>query len=86
MTATDDDHAALGSALRVLRKRAQLTQAQAAHAVGIRNTHVSAVERGERGISYSTMLALTRACGVGLRELVEEIERGEGKPGQSKTP
>jgi transcriptional regulator with XRE-family HTH domain len=84
MTGTDDDHVALGSALRVLRKRARMTQAQAGRAVSVRNTHISAVECGERGISYTTMLALTRAYGVGLRELVEEIERGEGKPPQRK--
>jgi transcriptional regulator with XRE-family HTH domain len=79
MAGTNDDQVALGSALRALRKRAQLTQAQAGRAVGVRNTHISAVERGERGISYTTMLALTRAYRVSLRELAEEIERGEGK-------
>jgi transcriptional regulator with XRE-family HTH domain len=72
MIAPDDDYIALGRALAALRRRVGLTQAQA----GIRNTHVSSVERGERGLSYRRLLALLRAYGVGLRELVEEIERG----------
>jgi len=79
MTAPDDDYIALGRALAALRRRAGLTQAQAGELAGIRNTHVSSVERGERGLSYRTMLALLRAYGVGLRELVDEIERGVAK-------
>jgi transcriptional regulator with XRE-family HTH domain len=76
MTVPDDDIIALGRALAAFRRRANLTQAQAGKQAGIRNTHVSAVERGERGLSYRTMLALLRAYGVGLRQLVDEIERG----------
>jgi len=76
MTAPDDDYIALGRALAALRRRTGLTQAQAGELAGIRNTHISAVERGERGLSYRTLLALLRAYGVGLRELVNEIERG----------
>jgi transcriptional regulator with XRE-family HTH domain len=76
MIAPDDDYIALGRALAALRRRTGLTQAQAGELAGIRNTHISAVERGERGLSYRTLLALLRAYGVGLRELVNEIERG----------
>ncbi|MGD1057990.1 MAG: helix-turn-helix transcriptional regulator [Solirubrobacteraceae bacterium] len=77
MTVPDDDYIALGRALAALRRQAGLTQAQAGKQAGIRNTHVSAVERGERGLSYRTLLALLRAYGVGMRKLVEEIERVE---------
>jgi transcriptional regulator with XRE-family HTH domain len=77
MTVPDDDYIALGRALAALRRQAGLTQVQASERAGIRNTHISAVERGERGLSYRTMLALLRGYGVGLRELVDMIERGE---------
>ena len=43
------------------------------------NTHVSLVERGERGISYRTLMALLRAYGASLSEMVAEIERGDGE-------
>lgn len=79
MTIPDPDYIALGRALAALRRQAGLTQAEAGNRAGIRNTHVSSVERGERGLSYRTMLALLRAYGVGLRELVDEIDRGEAK-------
>jgi XRE family transcriptional regulator, fatty acid utilization regulator len=79
MTIPDPDYIALGRALAALRRQAGLTQAEGGERAGIRNTHVSSVERGERGLSYRTMLALLRAYGVGLRELVEEIERGESE-------
>lgn len=79
MSIPDEDYLALGRALAALRRRAGLTQAQAAAQVGIRNTHVSSVERGYRGLSYKTMLGLLRAYHVGLRDLVKEIERGEGR-------
>jgi transcriptional regulator with XRE-family HTH domain len=79
MTVPDDDYIALGRALAALRRQAGLTQAQAGDRAGIRNTHVSSVERGERGLSYRTMLALLRAYGVSLRGLVDEIDRGQAE-------
>ncbi len=77
MTVLDDDYIALGRALAALRRQAGLTQVQAGDDAGIGNTHISAVERGERGLSYRTLLALLRTYGIGLRQLVDEIERGE---------
>ncbi len=79
MTVPDDDYVALGRALAALRHRAGLTQAEAGQRAGIRNTHVSLVERGERGISYRTLMALLRAYGATLSELAAEIERGDGE-------
>jgi transcriptional regulator with XRE-family HTH domain len=77
MIVPDHDYIVLGRALAALRRRVGLTQLEAGELVGIRNTHISAVERGERGLSYRTMLGLLRAYGVGLRELAEAIESGE---------
>jgi transcriptional regulator with XRE-family HTH domain len=79
MTVPDDDYIMLGRALAALRHRAGLTQAEAGERAGIRNTHVSLVERGERGISYRTLMALLRAYGASLSEMVAEIERGDGE-------
>jgi len=79
MTVPDDDYVMLGRALAALRHRAGLTQAEAGERAGIRNTHVSLVERGERGISYRTLMALLRAYGATLSEMVAEIERGDGE-------
>jgi transcriptional regulator with XRE-family HTH domain len=77
-TVPNDDLFVLGRALAALRRRAGLTQREAGEAVGVGHTHISQVERGTRGLSYPTMIALLRAYGVGLRELAAEIERGGG--------
>jgi transcriptional regulator with XRE-family HTH domain len=75
---TNDDDIQLGRALAALRHRAGLTQVEAGALVSVRNTHISAVELGERGISWRTLMALLLAYGSTLRELAEEIERGGG--------
>jgi transcriptional regulator with XRE-family HTH domain len=74
MPEPDDDSIALGRALRVLRKRAGLTQVQAGEHVEIGGNHLSNVELGERILSYRTMLALLRLYGSSLRELAALIE------------
>lgn len=73
-----DDYAQLGRALAAMRRRAGLTQAEVAERVGVRNTHISGIETGERGASYPTILAMLRAYGSTLKELAEEIEREAG--------
>lgn len=78
MTVPDDDYAQLGRALAAMRRRAGLTQAEVAEQVGVRNTHISGIETGERGASYPTILAMLRVYGSTLKELAEEIERGGG--------
>jgi transcriptional regulator with XRE-family HTH domain len=71
----DADYEALGGALRVLRRKADMTQEEAGNAVGVGHKHISASEKGERGLSYKTILALVQAYGATLRELAREIER-----------
>ena len=75
----DPEYLALGRALAAMRRRAGLTQAQVADRVGIGNTFVSQVERGHRGLSWRTLNQVLRVYGATLRDLVDEIERGEGK-------
>jgi transcriptional regulator with XRE-family HTH domain len=74
-----EDYADLGRALRVLRRGAGLSQAQAGEAVGVGNKHLSAVETGQRGISWPTLRALLRTYGATLAGLAAEIERSEGE-------
>jgi transcriptional regulator with XRE-family HTH domain len=72
---SDADYEALGSALRVFRRKAGMTQQQAGAAAKVGSKHISAAELGERGLSYKTILALTRAYGTTLQNLAREIER-----------
>jgi transcriptional regulator with XRE-family HTH domain len=79
VTNPPDDFADLGQALRVLRRKAGLSQAQAGAAVGVGSKHLSAVEKGHRGISWPTLRALLRAYGATLVEFAVETERGNGR-------
>jgi transcriptional regulator with XRE-family HTH domain len=69
------EYEALGRALRALRRKAGLTQRQAAERIGIRAQFVSEVERGRRGMRWHTLTATVRAYGATLKQLAEEIER-----------
>jgi transcriptional regulator with XRE-family HTH domain len=73
----EPEYLAWGRALAALRRRAGLTQRQAGDAVGIGATFVSQVERGHRGLSLRTLYKLLRVYSASLRDLVDEIERGE---------
>jgi transcriptional regulator with XRE-family HTH domain len=77
VTIPPDDFADLGQALRILRRKAGLSQEQAGAAVGVGNKHLSAVEKGRRGISWPTLRALLRTYGATLTNLDAEIERGK---------
>jgi transcriptional regulator with XRE-family HTH domain len=69
------EYAALGRALRELRRSAGLTQKQAAEIIGIRSTFISLIERGQRGMRWHTLLAMLRAYGADLRALADALER-----------
>jgi transcriptional regulator with XRE-family HTH domain len=68
------DYAALGHALCALRERAGLTQKEAADAIGVRDTFVSQIENGHRGMRWHTLLAFLDAYGANLHALAEAIE------------
>ena len=72
-----DDYRRLGHALRLLRRRAGMTQREAASTVGIRSEFVSEVERGNRGLRWHMLVALVNAYRSSLAELAKEIERGD---------
>jgi transcriptional regulator with XRE-family HTH domain len=69
-----EEYRALGCALRELRETAGMTQAAAGKAVGIRAQFVSEVERGGRGVTWHTLLALLRAYGADLHNLADALE------------
>ncbi len=77
MTDPADDYAELGRALAALRRKAGVTQAQAGASIEVSSKHLSAVETGNRGISWPSIVALLRAYRATLRDLAEVMERGQ---------
>lgn len=63
---------AFGARLRALREQAGLTQEELAHAAGLHWTYVGQVERGERNLTYRSILRLARGLQVDAGRLVEE--------------
>lgn len=55
------EHAALGEALRTLRREAELSQEQLAEGAATDLTQVGGIERGVRNPSYTTLLRLAGA-------------------------
>ena len=59
----DNDGIAFGRRLREVRRRAGLSQAEVAARLGITQSYVSRVERGDQNVTLSTCEAFARAVG-----------------------
>lgn len=68
------DYAALGRALCALRERAELTQKEAAACIGVKDTFVSQIENGHRGMRWHTLLAFLDAYNADLHDLADAID------------
>jgi transcriptional regulator with XRE-family HTH domain len=62
--------ARVGAALRAYRLRRELSQSDLARLAGVSPSAISQVERGERGLSLETLLALARRLNITLDELL----------------
>jgi len=63
----------LGRALRALRNRAELTQAEVAANAGFDGPYLSRAESGERDLRWSTVLRLLDAIGADLHQLADAL-------------
>ena len=66
----DPELVAFGARLKELREAAGLTQEGLAHASDVHWTYVGQIERGERNLTYKSILKLARGLGVSPAELV----------------
>lgn len=64
----------LGTNIKKLRSKLELSQEQLAEKADLHRTYVGAVERGERNISLDNIVAIARALEVSASELLEGIE------------
>lgn len=61
--------------VRHLRRERGYSQEEFAFRVGLHQTYVSSVERGERNVTIGTAGRIARALGTTLAELFAELER-----------
>jgi transcriptional regulator with XRE-family HTH domain len=64
-----------GELVRSLRQERGYSQEDFSFRVGLHQTYVSSVERGERNVTIQTADRIARAFGLTLAELFAELER-----------
>jgi transcriptional regulator with XRE-family HTH domain len=69
------EHAALGAAIRQLRKGAGLSQEALADRSGIHLTHIGGLERGVRNPSYATLVRIANALHTRVGRLMELADK-----------
>ena len=67
-----------GEVLRELRLERELTQDQLADLADTERSHISSLERAEKGPSLATILRLGPALGMSAGELIALVERRAG--------
>jgi transcriptional regulator with XRE-family HTH domain len=68
-------HARFGKAVKAIREKQGLTQAQLSGLMDVPSTFLSDIERGVRNVSLSTLIALSKALNVKLSELFKLAEK-----------
>jgi len=79
------EHAALGEALKLLRREADLKQEELADLTGMNFNQIGRIERGQGNPSFTTLMRLTAALEISFgrvaaltdRFLAEEEEEGQ---------
>jgi transcriptional regulator with XRE-family HTH domain len=69
------EHAALGQAIRELRRVVGVSQEGLANLASLHRTYVGGIERGERNVSFANLLKLAGALGVRPSELLARYEQ-----------
>ena len=69
-----------GVLVRRLRSERGYSQEEFAFRVGLHQTYVSSVERGERNVTIGTADRIARALGTTLASMFSELERGPDDP------
>ena len=67
-----------GELVRRLRKERGYSQEDFSFRVGLHQTYVSSVERGERNVTIGTADRIAKALETTLADLFGELERGSG--------
>lgn len=74
------EFAAFGMAVRSLRVKADLSQEELAHVVGVHRTYVGSVERGERNVSLKNIGAFATALHCSASDLLKLAEQIAADP------
>jgi transcriptional regulator with XRE-family HTH domain len=74
MAARSPQHAALGLAIRQLRRARGVSQEAFAASCRLHRTYIGGIERGERNVSFANLLRIADALEVRPSELLDRYE------------
>jgi transcriptional regulator with XRE-family HTH domain len=74
MAARSPQHAALGLAIRELRRASGVSQEAFAASCGLHRTYIGGIERGERNVSFANLLRIADALDLRPSELMSRYE------------
>lgn len=66
-------HKKIGENVRMFRKKRGMTQEKLAEKANLHSVYISQVERADRAITIETLLKITKALGVKLRDVVGNL-------------
>ena len=66
------DYQALGKRIREERLKLLLTQEKLAEDIGVSNTYIGLIERGERSLSLDTLVRLANRLGITIDYLLQD--------------
>jgi transcriptional regulator with XRE-family HTH domain len=75
MAARSPQHAALGLAIRQLRRASGISQEVFAARCGLHRTYIGGIERGERNVSFANLLRIADTLDVRPSALLDRYER-----------
>jgi transcriptional regulator with XRE-family HTH domain len=78
-----DEYPTVVRLLKATRKACGLTQVELAQALGLTQSHLSKIERGEARIDLIQLRSYCQACDTTLLAFVTELERLLARPGRS---
>jgi transcriptional regulator with XRE-family HTH domain len=70
----------LGQRIRDLRKERGWSQERFADVCGVHRTYMGHLERGEKNVSFNTLVRLSEALGITLPELLSAQRKRANKP------
>ena len=66
-------HKRIGQNIRKWRKRVGFTQEKLAEKADLHPVYISQVERADRAITIDSLLKITKALGIRLRDVVDDL-------------
>jgi transcriptional regulator with XRE-family HTH domain len=66
-------HKRIGENIRKFRKSAGLTQERLAEKADLHPVYISQVERADRAVTIDSLLKITKALGIRLRDVVDDL-------------